>query len=525
MKYLTVTAATICLVLFAITPGVLVAQNMDCTIIVPAAPLTAKGLSTPYRLVATNPANGPCNESNANQSAFVQAGIFDPATNKISVYNPLVIDVNATPAVAPVVPTLPANAIVALWFGYNGNNLTLQPHRRGSDSLRDNNCVNGVANSIFGQFAYCNAVAFFNAANQAIANGQLVIPPLAAAKDGKPCPTVRSFYHVDQDQSDNLPVSYLLATNGRIAQNITANRASLTNATTLGNPSDNGLLDKFVDPALGCTPVKGADLADPGQMVPALPLNELQARSFQTSPVALVPAGDPMVLNNGVADLTKVNLYRQGVDQPQITSASQADTTAYCRNLFTIQPAKLVLDQDLFVVAPSPVASIGNNLLTFMAARLVASFTNLNCASFGVTDPVAVTTNAQGVAIAATVNGKAIGAAASGGGGNQVSCHVTYTVSSQWPTGFKAAITIANAGAADISNWTLQWTFPGTQQISSVWNGTFSQSGANVTITAPSFAPTIPAHSTYTGLGFVAGLSSNTNPSPTTFTLNGTPCN
>src|SRR5579863_6618561 len=49
------------------------AVNPDCTLVVPAQPLSAQGLATPYQLVATDAANGPCNEANANQSAFVQA--------------------------------------------------------------------------------------------------------------------------------------------------------------------------------------------------------------------------------------------------------------------------------------------------------------------------------------------------------------------------------------------------------------------------------------------------------------------
>ncbi len=36
-------------------------DNMNCTLIVPANPLSAQGLATPYQLTATNPANGPCN--------------------------------------------------------------------------------------------------------------------------------------------------------------------------------------------------------------------------------------------------------------------------------------------------------------------------------------------------------------------------------------------------------------------------------------------------------------------------------
>src|SRR5580698_6873295 len=75
--------------------------NTDCTLIIPKSPLTPTGLATPYQLTATDPADGPCNESNTAQSTFVSAAIFDPATGNISVYKPLVIDKGTKPAVAP----------------------------------------------------------------------------------------------------------------------------------------------------------------------------------------------------------------------------------------------------------------------------------------------------------------------------------------------------------------------------------------------------------------------------------------
>jgi hypothetical protein len=55
----------------------------------------------------------------------VQGAVINPATGQISVYNPLVIDQGTTPAAAPTVPTLPAGGIVAVWFGFNGNTLSL----------------------------------------------------------------------------------------------------------------------------------------------------------------------------------------------------------------------------------------------------------------------------------------------------------------------------------------------------------------------------------------------------------------
>ncbi len=172
------------------------AVNMDCTLIVPANPLTAQGLATPYQLVATNPANGPCNEANANQAAFVQAAVIDPNAGTIGIYNPLVIDQGTQPAMKPVVPNIPQGAVVGIWFGFNGNNLTLQGT---NNSLQAGKCVNGSNGTIFGQFAYCNAPAFFAAANQAIQAGKLTPPALGKAKDGLPCPTVRDFSVVDQD--------------------------------------------------------------------------------------------------------------------------------------------------------------------------------------------------------------------------------------------------------------------------------------------------------------------------------------
>jgi hypothetical protein len=56
------------------------------------------------------------------------------------------------------------------------------------------------------------------------------------------------------------------------------------------------------------------------------------------------------------------------------------------------------------VGAASPVPSLGDNLFTFMAARLAGSFGDLNCQKYGLTDPVTLTMNANGVATEAALN-------------------------------------------------------------------------------------------------------------------------
>ena len=293
------------------SPVMALPPNPDCTLIVPNNPLSAVGLATPYKLVATNPANGPCHEIEPDQSAFVQAAIIDLLSGQISIYNPLVVDSGTLPAAPPVVPTLPFFSAVALWFGYNGDNLTLVG--AGPNVLSGNDCHQGM-----GQFAYCNASAFFAGANFHILIGSLHVPPLGYGKDGQLCPSVRSFFTVDQDQSDNLPTEYLRTATNLLAQNTAANKLLFPTATVVKNASDNRLTAISLDAALGCTPWKAPDLANPGVNVTALPLNELQAALYQTAPAALIPLGDPFVLNptfTGVPDLNKVNLYRAGVDQ------------------------------------------------------------------------------------------------------------------------------------------------------------------------------------------------------------------
>jgi len=375
--------------------------NPDCSLIVPSSPLSAKGLSTPFQLVATDPAGGPCNEANTAQSAFVEAAIFNPANSQIYIYHPLVIDLGTKPAVAPVVPNLPANAIVALWIGFNGDNLTLtaaDPH-----NLWSAKCVNGLPGSIFTQVSFCNASAFFSAANNAAINGTLKVPALATAKDGQTCPTIRSFSIVDQDQSDNVDTMYLVTSKGTTAQKTKANSASLKGATTILNPGDNSLMNYFVMPAIGCTPWLAASLDDPGQMVPSQAMNELQAHLLQKTPVARIPGGDPMVEFAGEPDLAKDNLYRAGMDQPG-ASYRTFQTAPYCREMLRALP-KMTLDQKLTTAEPPIAAAAANNTFTFLAQRFVAAWTLLNCSDLiNITPPITLTTNNNGVVTAATIN-------------------------------------------------------------------------------------------------------------------------
>ena len=277
-------------------------------------------------------------------------------------YRPLVIDRGTTPAIAPVSPNLPANAQVAVLFGFQGTILTL---------AHAPTCVNGFFRNPFGQVAYCGAPAFFAAARNAIAAGLLQIPPLGTGMDGQPCPTTRDFSVVDQDQSDNVDTSYLAFPDGRTAQ-VTGGPIP-NGAMVINNGSDNRLLDTFIDPALGCTPFTAPDLTAGGQLTSTGTLNELQA-TLQQAPVALVPPNDPMVLVNNQKSIAKTNLYRLGVGQPFTNVDTSFD---YCTNLAQIAPARQAQDQQFFVGKLSP--TMGMDLAAFLKDRLQMSLTNLQC--------------------------------------------------------------------------------------------------------------------------------------------------
>jgi hypothetical protein len=160
---------------------------------------------------------------------------------------------------------------------------------------------------------------------------------------------------------------------------------------------------------MGCKPWTAPDLADPGSMVSALPLNELQARMTQPAPVAIVPGGDPMTLVNGNLSLTKTNLYRQGADMPTGNSYFDVDSARYCRQLLRIAPQRMLANQKALSAFATPDTGAANALYTFLAQRFVATYQLLDCATLvNESDPVSVTLNGQGVAVRAAVNTAAL---------------------------------------------------------------------------------------------------------------------
>lgn len=101
-------------------------------------------------------------------------------------------------------------------------------------------------------------------------------------------------------------------------------------------------------------------------------------------------------------------------------------------------------------------------------------------------------------------------------------CTVEYTITNEWSTGFQGNVAVTNNGAESIETWTLTWAFSAGQQIQQLWNGQYSQTGPDVSVTQADWNATIRPQETIT-IGFL-GSRESTNPEPDEFVLDGHRC-
>jgi hypothetical protein len=95
---------------------------------------------------------------------------------------------------------------------------------------------------------------------------------------------------------------------------------------------------------------------------------------------------------------------------------------------------------------------------------------------------------------------------------------VDYVIQNSWGTGATISVTLKNNGPA-IQDWTIGWTFSGNQKITNLWNGTYTQSGASVTVKNAGFNGAV---GTGQSVNFGFNLNySGTNTAPISFTVNG----
>ncbi|GAA2688101.1 extracellular catalytic domain type 1 short-chain-length polyhydroxyalkanoate depolymerase [Actinoplanes palleronii] len=100
-------------------------------------------------------------------------------------------------------------------------------------------------------------------------------------------------------------------------------------------------------------------------------------------------------------------------------------------------------------------------------------------------------------------------------------CRVATSISA-WSSGLTADLTITNTGATAITGWTLDFTLPAGQSITSGWNATYAPATGRVSATNVSYNAVIPANGSIS-IGFQAGHTGAVG-APTGFALNGTAC-
>lgn len=105
--------------------------------------------------------------------------------------------------------------------------------------------------------------------------------------------------------------------------------------------------------------------------------------------------------------------------------------------------------------------------------------------------------------------------------GGTGAARVAYTMNT-WSNGFTASISITNTGSSTINGWTLAFTLPSGQTITSGWNATYSPSSGQVSARNVDYNGTLAPGATV-DIGFQASHTGNTS-EPTSFTLNGVPC-
>ena len=69
----------------------------------------------------------------------------------------------------------------------------------------------------------------------------------------------------------------------------------------------------------------------------------------------------------------------------------------------------------------------------------------------------------------------AVSVTTSGGSTGGSGCTATYQVGSDWGSGFTANVTVTNTGTAPTKSWKVTWTWSGNQQVTSMWNASYSQ--------------------------------------------------
>jgi hypothetical protein len=98
----------------------------------------------------------------------------------------------------------------------------------------------------------------------------------------------------------------------------------------------------------------------------------------------------------------------------------------------------------------------------------------------------------------------------------------SYQPGPSWGTGYSGQYTITNPGTSAVTGWTLAFTLPEGTALTSLWDGSYSDDGGQVTVTNDSWDATIAPGGTVS-VGFETHSAGQAG-QPASCTINGAPC-
>jgi endoglucanase len=162
---------------------------------------------------------------------------------------------------------------------------------------------------------------------------------------------------------------------------------------------------------------------------------------------------------------------------------------------------------------PTPVLAAKQSLLATIQFPLSGAVNSPSASASSPTTSASATASASPSSSPTTSASASASASASSTTQQPGACTAAVTTQSSWVGGFVDNVTVT-AGSQALTSWTVTFTWPGDQHITSAYGGTATQTGESVTITNASYNGSVAAGATVTNIG-VQGTWTTSDALPT----------